>query len=228
MQWHHLLWTARVKEGFSFPKEFWNQRDFEDKKHYVYGPKTQYLQSIHRKTQSHFIQCKQNFQCLLFFCFFFRDRYTRKFTMSHQDHHHSQNPDHLKTSFFLHPLAQLFPSLAFPCDTFFFFFLHYEARSYKELATSNVNIVINIVFGKWNLYFHGNFKNDGIFSCFSSPLLKPIQISPINRTTVSWNFSQLADKNLLNVLLLTHVALRRSIYLGQVYVYALELSHSDT
>lgn len=70
MQWHHLLWTARVKEGFSFPKEFWNQRDFEDKKHYVYGPKTQYLQSIHRKTQSHFIQCKQNFQCLLFFCFF--------------------------------------------------------------------------------------------------------------------------------------------------------------
>ena len=77
--------------------------------------------------------------------------------MSHQDHHHSQNPDHLKTSFFLHPLAQLFPSSAFPCDTNFFF-LHYEARSFKELATSDVNIVINIVFGKWNLYYHGNFK----------------------------------------------------------------------
>lgn len=59
---------------------------------------------------------------VFFFFLFFRDRYTRKFTMSHQDHHHSQNPDHLKTSFFLHPLAQLFPSLAFPCDTFFFFF----------------------------------------------------------------------------------------------------------
>ena len=59
---------------------------------------------------------------LFLFFFFLGDRYTRKFTMSHQDHHHSQNPDHLKTSFVLHPLAQLFPSSAFPCDTFFFFF----------------------------------------------------------------------------------------------------------
>ena len=121
MQRHRLLWTARVKEGLSFPKEFWNRRDFEDKKHTVYGPKTQDL-------QKHFIQCKQNLQCLLFFFFFFfsfflGDSYTRKFTMSHQDHHHSQNPDHLKTSFFLHPLAQLFPSSAFPCDTNFFFYI---------------------------------------------------------------------------------------------------------
>ena len=49
-------------------------------------------------------------------------------------------------------------------------------------------------------------------------LLKPIQISPINRITVSWNFSQLVDKDLLNILLLSHVDLRRRIYLGQVYV----------
>ena len=152
MQRQRLLWTARVKEGLSFPKEFWNRRDFEDKKHTVYGPKTQDL-------QKHFIQCKQNLQCLLFsfsFFLFFR----RGIQENLQCHIRIIIIVKIRITWRPHSFCIPWPSSSLlrlsPVTQIFF--LHYEARSYKELATSNVNIVINIVFGKWNLYYHGNFK----------------------------------------------------------------------